>query len=270
MSNEEYQKHLYDLIEFYCQYDNTLAKEKINIEVRVAPNIYEAILKCNLTENERKGFIEQKHIVEQHSGHILYPNDIRKDFIVFIASEQFEKELLYVMTLFHELTHLIDFYNFSKEYCNGNYIDIENAKEFPMFYYWTEYHAKKVSYQLYRKYLNDVVKMDMNSTEIVEHMETTEVEYQNNNLLKQLNDSADNFTQQMYFSLHYLARYSVWEELDEEWFKDGKQFPYWLDITFNGKIKELYNLMKQMIDFNSAKDRFNELEKILRFLAKVD
>lgn len=270
MNNEKYQQHLYDLIAFYCQYDNTIAENEMNIEIRVAPNIYDAILECDLTNKEKNTFNEQKESVKEHSGHILYPNEVRENFIIFISSGQFEKELLYVMTLFHELTHLIDFYNFSNTYCNGSYNDIESKKEFPMFFYWTEYHAKKVSYQLYRKYLNDIVKMDMSSDEIITHMKTTEVEYQNNNLLNQLNDNSNDFTQQMYFSLHYLARYNVWEEIDYEYFKEGKQFPYWLDITFNGKIIELYNLMKRMSDFNSAKENFIELEKMLKFLAKVD
>lgn len=261
---EKMQKHLITLLKYYCEYDNTISK--LNLEIKITNSIYKSILECNLTHLERKNFEEQRKIIEEHNGQALQPNKERKNFIIFISTKQITDDLLYVETLFHELTHVVDFYNFIQEDCNGDYSKIKTAKEFPMFYYWTEFNAKKIGYKLYRNYLDDFTKLNMNDQEIINHMKTTEVEYQNENLLQELNDYSDNFTKQLYFTFHYLARYSVWESIEPEYFKDGRKFPYWLDITFKGRILELYNLLKEMNNYNKAKERFDKLESIIKDL----
>lgn len=261
---EKMQKYLITLLKYYCKHDNIISE--LNLEIKITNNIYESLLECNLTPLERKNFEEQKKIIEEHNGQILQPNKKRKNFIIFIDRKQITDDLLYIETLFHELTHVVDFYNFIQEDYNGDYDKIKTAAEFPMFYYWTEFNAKKIGYKLYRNYLNDFTKLNMNDQEIINHMKTTELDFQNENLFQQLNDYSDNFSKQLYFTFHYLARYSVWESIEPEYFKDGRKFPYWLDITFKGTILELYNLFKEMNNYKEAKVRFSRLEEIIKSL----
>lgn len=49
------------------------------------------------------------------------------------------------ITIFHELTHWVDYNKFIKEYCNNRWGDIINHQLYNNFYLWSEYHARLLS-----------------------------------------------------------------------------------------------------------------------------
>ena len=268
MNKEEYQEHFENLFEYYCNQDNTIIDNNIEVAIKVVDNMYEEILKCDLTEEEIESTSKVKQYIDNQTGHILCPNKNRDSFVVLIHIKQFEKDFLYVQTLFHELTHIIDYYKFTQKYCNGNYDKIDSQVEHGIFLYWTEYNAKKIGYKLYRQYMHDNCDIDMNSNEVINHMKTTELECQNKNLMQQLQDNSSDLVMQIYFIMHYLARYNVWEEIENQYYKDGCKFPYWLNITCNGKIYELYDLMKKINNFEIFTCTREDLEKLLNDMTK--
>ena len=69
---------------------------------------------------------------------------------------------------------------------------------------------------------------------------------------------------------HYLVRYSICEELDPDYYKDGEQFSYWLSLVSNN-ILDLYIYMKELNCFDKAKYNFGKLvDKINKLNKEVD
>lgn len=66
--------------------------------------------------------------------------------------------------------------------------------------------------------------------------------------------------------IHYLARYSVWEELDYNYYSKGRQFPYWLNGICNNKLLNLYNLFLKLNSFDIAKKNFDKIIEYINTL----
>lgn len=251
--------------------DKCNIKQLPKLQVLIVEDIYEEYLKSELDEWRKSEIKRQKDIISGNNGLTIYPSNNRDYFIILISKEEIEKSqennLLMICTLWHELTHVIDYQNFANTFNNGNFENIEKVENYMGFYFWTEYNAKKISYKLYKDFFWEDKS---NSEESLEYIRNTELEFQNENLRQQLLSYEHNLTQQIYYIIHYLARYSIWEELDPDYYKNGEQFPYWLGITSNN-ILNLYIYMKELNCFDKAKDNFGKLvEKINALNKKVD
>lgn len=258
-----------NLTKFYI--DKCNIKQLPNLKILVVEDIYEEYFKLEVDENNINQIKSQKDIISGNNGLTIYPSKNRDYFTILIYKEEVEKfeenNLLMFCTLWHELTHVIDFQNFANTFNNGNFENIEKIDNYIGFYFWTEYNAKKISYKLYKDFFWEDKS---NSEESLEHIKNTELEFQNENLRQQLLSYEYNLMQQIYHIIHYLARYSIWEELDPDYYKDGEQFPYWLSLISNN-ILDLYIYMKELYCFDKAKDNFGKLvDKINALNKEVD
>lgn len=263
MNKDKIQNHLKELFEYYCTYDNSIRDNNIKIYTRIVESIYEAILKFDLTESEIEQVEKSKQYLDNQTGHILCPNKNRDNFVILINENRYDKESLYIQTLFHELTHVIDYYRFVQKYCDGNYDEIDMQSEQSIFLYWTEYNAKKVGYKLYMQYMFENCEFGINDCKIAEYMKTIELEKENNNIIQNLRYYNNDLFMQKYFVMHYLAIYSVWEDVDKKYFENGSKFPFGLVFACNGKIYNLYNLIKRINSFEIFIFEKENLEKRL-------
>lgn len=252
-------------VNMYIQKNNI--KGLPNVRISIVNNIYDEYIK---TENDKWKINEikkQKDIIENNNGMIAYPNKLHDFFIIFISEEEVlkskENGMLVICTLWHELTHIIDYQNFVNEFNNGNFENIENTKNYMGFYFWTEYNAKKISYRMYKDF---AWQGQSKSEKSLEHIKNIELPFQNEVLRKELIIHEKNFRQQIYLIIHYLARYSVWEELDYNYYSEGRQFPYWLNGICNNKLLNLYNLFLKLNSFDIAKKNFDKIIEYINTL----
>lgn len=240
-----------------------------NVRISIVKDIYEEYLKVESEEWKINEIKRQKDIIDNDNGLIAYPNKLHDFFIIFISEDEVlkskENNMLIICTLWHELTHVIDYQNFVDEFNNGSFENIEKIENYMPFYFWTEYHAKKVSYKLYKDF---AWQGQSKSAESLEHIKTIELPFQNENLRKELISYEVDLKQQIYLIMHYLARYSVWEELDSIYYMDGQQFPFWLNRICNNKILDLYSFLNKLDNFDKAKENLDKLIKYIDTLNK--
>ena len=255
------------LLQFYTNKNKVLKKaiSQNKIIIKAVDDVSKEYLSNYATKEEIKNYEKAEVNVD---GQFFIPNKERKEFLILFNKKHINEDLTFIEIIFHELEHLCDFYCLTTELCNSDYSKAKKYKYYTGFHYWTEYNAKKLGYKYYREYLGAFKGIDMYSEEIVDHIKNYELQYQIDKLMNLLNDH-NVFWLQIYFSLQFLARYNVWEEIDNDYFKNGNEFPWWLNETFLGRIYELYDLLNEMGNFELAKSKFKDLEKIIVELNKV-
>lgn len=106
-----------------------------------------------VAENQKHAPLDQlgdPDEIARLNGRIIMPHDASREFIVLIKSEVFDSDQ-YLHTVAHELTHLADYYAFSKEVGSVyGLVGNEAAQHsFGAFYLWSEFHAKRVGTIVY-------------------------------------------------------------------------------------------------------------------------
>ncbi len=250
-----------DFIEFCI----ILYKEKYTIpnnlkyEIEVTEDLEESVKGFFLNTNRR---IENIDIDNSYNGTTCVPRTINEPTYIFISKKLIENfqinNFQFVCTIFHELTHAIDFYNFCVKYCNGIYNDFDKIKEFYGFKMWTEFNAKKISYLLYCQFINGD---RYNSNEALDMILDSETKFQNN-YIADVFFNTDNVERVIYELILYLGRYYVWDITFKGYFEEGKMFSNAFD-NFKTEIFNLYNILK--IDENNL-NYYYEIHKLINIL----
>ena len=100
--------------------DKCNIKQLPQLQVLIVEDIYEEYLKSEIDEWKISEIKRQKDIISGNNGLTIYPSSHRDYFIILITKEEVEKSqennLLMICTLWHELTHVIDFQNFANTF----------------------------------------------------------------------------------------------------------------------------------------------------------
>ena len=162
----------------------------------------------------------------------------------------------FICTILHELIHAKDYYNYFKEYLDGEYNSSKHRDSTYGFKYWSEFNAKKISYYEYCKLVHgDKLK----TNEELENIKENEIPNKNNKLDEILKDNDIDIEDIIYNLMFYLGRYSVWEELFPTEFNNGKKFSKEL-FKYKPIVDELYNLL------NNNPKKMNDYEEIKRII----
>jgi hypothetical protein len=141
--------------------ENRSAIPKFN--VAISSNMHDDYL--IYADDEEKIHLQKMSPIEienqnNYNGFTLMPNNIHDNFVILISTKQINRNLEFIYTYAHELTHVFDFSKYM--YDNG----IETEKEllssegyYPI-YYWSEFHARYYSFKYSIKYSN-VTKEDI-------------------------------------------------------------------------------------------------------------
>ena len=155
------------------------------------------------------------------------------------------------MTVWHEVAHLIDIVNYNK-------IKDDQGRGYE-FTVWTEYNARYTSMKLYMQYKNETKEMFMGW---LKHSQLDAINNILENRLSKLNSTYENGSidkMRKKFSIiyeltQYFGAYSLFEELDYEYFKDAEQFIDLSDYNLGlSQVKELYGKLQSL---RSIKDVF--------------
>ncbi len=266
MENNKLEEALNQLILYYKKHTGV---ETIPLmRIVITDNFIDEIIKHEIEEWKRKHYMDNLDIVNNNNGLVLYPNEVNKEFKILISLELIKKtdenNSQHICTIFHEITHVIDYSNFVNDFNDGNYEKLENIENYFAFWMWTEFNAKRVSYKLYKMLIQGEQKSDEGLNYLIEN----EVPFQEEVIREQLQKHSNNIQQQIYSIIHYLARYYEWEVYDYENFENYKRFPSWFKLMCNDKIEKIYDFLKKNILYTDIKDKFTQLTSLLEDINK--
>ena len=201
--------------------------------------------------------------VFDYNGIICIPNNINEEITILINYERVQeindKNYEVICTIFHELIHAKDYYNYFKQYIDGKYDSSIHRDSTYGFVNWSEFNAKKISYYEYCKLIHGE---KLKTNEELKNIEENEIPDKNNKIDEILKDNDKDVEDIIYNLMLYLGRYSVWEELFPTVFNDGKKFSKEL-FKYKPIVDELYNLLNN----NPSKmNDYEEIKKIINYI----
>ena len=212
-------------------------------------------------------FMKKKHnyfVVDEsdYNGTTCLPNVSTAEIEIYISKKIVENYHInswqFICTVFHELTHAVDFYNYCNKWFQGDYDSMISKSDPYGFHMWTEFNAKQKSYLLYSHFLRNCMKD--NNTQFGKPIDG-ELEFQNDFITKSINENSS--SKAVYDVIQYLGRYYCWEIDFQDDFIDGKLFPE----IFKQKLEpEISNLYKKLKESENSIMYYNELAKLMRLL----
>lgn len=179
-----------------------------------------------------------------YNGLTCVPNTIEEPIVILInydRVEQCENNNYEVFcTIFHELIHAKDYYNYYKKYSNGVYDSSRNRYSFYGFTNWSEFNARRISYYEYCKLVH---RERLNSIEELENIKNNELPNKNKLITETLTNDDNDLEDIIYELMFYLGRYSVWEELFPSEFSKGLNYPSELS-KYEPLVSDLYDCLK--------------------------
>ena len=184
------------------------------------------------------------------AGTLVLPKTPKEKLIVLLSSADID-------IVFHELSHVCDFVEFSKQYCNNDLSKIRTHHLYQSFLYWSEFHAKLIEIQYFQKLFDELV-----------HDEPYGIEYFSNNISsfyypeytkKMLNKiKSNNCSMRDYMS--YIGEIVVCNLYDKnKTYSVDKNVI--LDVPF---LNTLYDMLKDRLDFSSYVQIASNFENLVR------
>jgi len=197
--------------------------------------------------------------LNQFNGTIVQPKNKRDPFCILInkryCTETIEKGTeAWIGTFAHEATHMNDYIAYKKLSGAKSYDEIRYSDKHSLFFFWTEFHARKSGYSFWQKktgvtYDNARLKM----------ITLQEYVFQRNYLKKKLALDASGYIK-LYYVCQFLGRYAVWAEAYPEYFTQDLS-EKWLG-KINGQLMDFYRFFSSHQSLPDAVKSFSELEKI--------
>lgn len=218
----------------------------------------------NEYENQMRKLNKQYDYISaiDYNGITCVPNNIDEATIILINYDRFKLSKInnyeVLCTIFHELIHAKDYYNYFKKYCNGSYDSSENRDSLYGFMNWSEFNAKSISYLEYCKLIHDE---KINSSEELNNIEKNELPVKNKELEDILKNEGVDMEYILYNLMFYLGRYSIWEKLFPKEFGKNNKFPDEL-IKYKPIVDELYIALKNTTD---KIEEYIEIKKLINY-----
>lgn len=239
----------------YFQYD----RDEVKVNFTLSSNMANDCERLRPNEN----IIDRKS-VNTMNGLMLLPKHIDETFDIIINADSIIKYTLdnsmtWVNTIAHELTHVYDYQNLiNKEELNEINGELFWLK-YKTFYYWSEFHAKREGYRFLYHWLKaaDAFKSD---DEHIKHIVEIELVPKLADLLITL--SGLNNNDRVYELMHFLGRYSVWNDLYPREFTSDKLK---LAIPLR-EINNIYDILYQYKDFEQIYDKLGLIETFIQTL----
>ena len=231
----------------------------IPIEFKITDCIREDIENYYKNNNHQNTFQDFSDL----NGVFLSPNNTSEKASIFINNKELQNSMdnncQIICTLYHELTHAIDYYRYCNDFFDGDYNKMWEDSLTYSFYIWTEFNAKRKSYIFYRNFLQGDKS---NSSESLDLIIKNEIPLHNNdikNKIKNFNGGYDI----IYYLIHYLARYMVWEEIFETTFANYKMIPNEVKSLLDNNLDKLYAYLKKHKEYPNAINDYEELSEII-------
>ncbi len=198
--------------------------------------------------------------LNQFNGTMVHPQKKNGTFTLLINQKYVDKTEAngtrsWLGTFAHEATHIVDYRAYLGLSGAADYDEIRYSGRHEMFFYWTEFHARKNGYYFWQKQTG--VEYDDMRLKVIT---VQEYPFQKNELLKQLNASPSE-QKRMYYLCQFLGRLSVWEDAYPDFFAAEKVNT--ILENFGSSVVELYRFFRVNADLNITANSFQELELVV-------
>lgn len=258
------EKLLHSVIDMFYQETNL---KIIDVKTEFVNYLYERRLELSNSQKDMNQVKSAKSFIQSLNGTMVLPADINDRPYILISNKAINNNQ-FISTAIHELTHIHDFYDFSSYFNCNSFDNVEVHIDFPVLYQWSEYHARRMGYYFYRKitYLN---RKDISLKEQINHIKNYECSFQLNYLREDLIKYKNDPTLYIYSIMQFLGRFSVWQDLFPNSININ-QLPKELMIAFGERIVNLYEYLYSNKTFDDIKDKFSDLDILLRkFVTEV-
>ena len=199
--------------------------------------------------------------IEKYNGHIITPDNITLPIKIVIDKKEIdnykENNCQVYCTIYHELVHVLDYYNYCREFFDGNYQLMQSNKNFYTFYLWSEFNAKRKSYIYYRNLLQGNASKENQLNALI----NVEIPFINDNIDNEINNY--NGGDLLYYIIHYLGRYMVWEEIYPEVINNYSYINKNVKMILDDKFKPLYRFLKMHKEMPSNIEEWNEFKSLI-------
>ena len=186
----------------------------LEVQIEFVDDLYTRRLELAISQNDRIDIVQAKDFITSLNGTMVLPQDKSGIPSILISNLTIDSSSQFLSTIIHELAHIHDFYNFLDFNKVQTFDYISSLPDFDLFYYWTEYHARRLGYYFYRQVR---LSGDVRSDEYhIKYIRTTEYPFQFDYLCSQLSEHTNNANLFLYDLMQFLGRFSVWETLYPE------------------------------------------------------
>lgn len=228
-----YNQNIFDISEF--SFNNIYCSDDIQNDI---------LLFCS-PKPEENTFVE---------GATIVPNDLSDEIVIVINIKNKISTSQHVSCLIHELTHVHDFIEFSKEYYNKPYALIQEHEHFEIYKGWSEFHAYALGHYYCCSFMNKYT--GINSTD-------TFIKMTKHNLKLQLKEWTDINYYTLNRDLGFLYALDMFKhrELTKKSYAH-KYLPRYIDPKILDDVLLLYDLYSEATLNNEVFDILPLIEKL--------
>lgn len=239
--------------------------EPIDVEIILAEKI------ANIYIQKRPDLFEGEHPihsedVERNRALTIPPKTIDGKFTIVINQDYFwesakNQDWQWVGTLTHEMTHVCDYINYVKMNDLDNYNVAQRELVHRPFVLWTEFHARATGYFFMRKFIFGEKNNDMSDKSQIDNILQKELPFQINWFSQQYQAANGNADIQLYETMQFMGRYSIWEKLFPNVFnKRVRQHVF----GSNPWMLEMYEFLINHQDIENANEDFDKMLDIIK------
>ncbi|MCI6242357.1 MAG: hypothetical protein MR646_03510 [Agathobacter sp.] len=233
----------------------------IDVDIMFSSRISDAVMKIrpDYLDGEIRTRPEE---IDKYRGMIIPPREREGKFTIVISYYYLldscqRDDFQWVGTLVHEMTHVQDYVEYADMHDMKSYDKIQRRIEHRPFALWTEFNAKAKGYFFMSKYQYSESYTDIYDKTHTDFILQKELPFQIKAFNKSCSAAEGNMDEQLYSTMQFLGRYSVWENL----------FPNIFDKNMREKVmegnKQMYNLYLFLIEHQKLEDADKEWDKMM-------
>lgn len=238
----------------------------LNLQVILTNDMYETQKKYGFSEEKVRSLDERtarknwKHV----AACMKYPKTMDQPFTLLFKRSYLERSPIYekYRLVFHELTHIVDYQNYARLNNYTSYADLFKDPKSVLFQNWSEYHAERRGYAAWLKHRYGI-KLEMDGDErkyeLLRKETASNIAYYGEHYT---NTAEYGSERQIYFTMHLLARMSLWMQL-----MPIQVSQIMSTDPFNYKgiewIKKLMYLFAKYKEIDKMNDHFMDIARII-------
>lgn len=260
LSNNELEKQLIEIC--HDAFYSITGLSPLPIQIEIVDNIFERRMQLTPYYKSQE-VIDAKSVIDEQSGTLVVDNSIDSIQHILVKNDTFQPPNFMIFDVIpHELTHLHDFHEFANKVGICYYQQLDRSALFNSFFHWTEFHAKRIGYAIFRELIYLFNKANLSVDEQLSFIKDTEMPLQTERLISRTSQLSVNDRFQLgYLLVHYMGRFSVWNDLFPTEF-NYNTIPLVLIDKFGKGFTGLYSYLlehKDNMDIENEDFRFCEL-----------
>ncbi len=211
--------------------------------------------------------LESKNIISGLNGAMIAPNKMCHDFKILINKNIFNPGCFYKHTIYHELTHMLDFYSFMSEEDIFDNDLLKDTKYFWVFFYWTEYHAKFVGYR--KHHFDSCMLSRVSKQDELGFLHNKAIPYYTNDLIKNIKTIQNDFSEKREIQnrilvdlYSFFSRINLWKIRGINIYSEKNEYISILK-SINKEIMDVFNEISKNNSYENFSKNKSALDSIL-------